>query len=151
MFYLNSFGFLLRYSDPETDVQGRDFSEPTEKRIALVVEDEEAVSRMIKAILEVTLKLDVTVVSNGLEGIRSTKNRDYDLIITDVRMPVMNGVDFYDWLCDHRPEMAERVLFITGDYGETNHFNRLTSSARPVLGKPFTLAALLNHCQELLD
>jgi CheY-like chemotaxis protein len=42
-------------------------------------------------------------------------NRDVDLIVSDIRMPEMDGPALFAWLQSERPELAARVAFVTGD------------------------------------
>ena len=63
--------------------------------------------------------------------------KDYDLCLIDIRTPVMNGKELYQWLKEKHPQLARRVIFTTGDVmgGDTQSF--LEQAARPFLPKPF--------------
>ena len=104
----------------------------------LVVEDEEAVARM----LELLLKGDghqVTVAGDGVCGLARLEEEQFDLVIIDLRMPRMSGRQFYGRLCAHFPELARRVVFVTGDVvsGDTSSFLQMARAS--VLAKPFTI------------
>jgi two-component system NtrC family sensor kinase len=104
----------------------------------LVVEDEEAVARM----LELLLRGDghqVTVAGDGVCGLARLEEEQFDLVIIDLRMPRLSGRQFYGGLCAHFPELARRVVFVTGDVvsGDTSSF--LQAARASVLAKPFTI------------
>jgi DNA-binding response OmpR family regulator len=106
------------------------------KRI-LVVEDEPTVNEVCRLVLTRD-GFEVDTAVNGETARRMLRERDYDLILMDVKMPGMDGREFYQILKAQHPELAGRVIFATGDVigGETREF--LDQSGRPVLSKPFT-------------
>jgi DNA-binding response OmpR family regulator len=75
---------------------------------------------------------------NGRVAQQKTQADDYDLILIDLRTPLMNGRELYSYLAEHRPELAARVVFTTGEMleGESSRF--LEESGMPYLAKPFT-------------
>ncbi len=66
----------------------------------------------------------------------------YDLVITDLRMPVLSGFEVHDWLAVHRPDLFARLIIATGDVASQPVREFLDRTPRPVLEKPFELAAL---------
>ncbi len=66
----------------------------------------------------------------------------YDLVVTDLRMPVMSGFEVHDWLATHRPDLFERLVIATGDVASQPVREFLGRVSRPVLEKPFELSAL---------
>jgi CheY-like chemotaxis protein len=66
----------------------------------------------------------------------------YDLVVTDLRMPVMSGFEVHDWLAKHRPDLFERLVIATGDVASQPVREFLGRVSRPVLEKPFELSAL---------
>jgi DNA-binding response OmpR family regulator len=75
---------------------------------------------------------------SGRVAQQKTQADDYDLILIDLRTPLINGRELYGYLAEHRPELAERVVFTTGEMleGESSRF--LEESGMPYLAKPFT-------------
>jgi CheY-like chemotaxis protein len=63
-------------------------------------------------------------------------------VISDFRMPVLNGGEFYHQVRQLKPDLARRIIFLTGDVvnEETQEF--LNSTGNPHLGKPFQLTTL---------
>ena len=66
----------------------------------------------------------------------------YNLVVTDLRMPVMSGFEVHDWLATHRPDLFERLVIATGDVASQPVREFLGRVSRPVLEKPFELSAL---------
>ena len=102
----------------------------------LVVDDEP----VIRDLLEKNLSLlghGVDTAADGAAAWELVEGREYDHIILDMKMPGMNGKDFFQMLKEANDEVAERVIFLTGDTlsGDTRNF--LASTGRPALSKPF--------------
>jgi DNA-binding NtrC family response regulator len=68
----------------------------------------------------------------------------WDVILTDLKMPALDGQGLYEQVCRARPEMAHRFIFSTGDLvnPETLAFLRTTGCA--YLSKPFKLESVLD-------
>jgi signal transduction histidine kinase len=109
-----------------------------ERRRILVVDDEESIQQLLTGVLEMDGH-DVQVANNGREALERVGREPFDLIITDIKMPVMGGPDLYRKLSDDANPLARRVIFITGDTvaPETRKFLQGVDNA--VLAKPFRL------------
>lgn len=110
---------------------------PSDKaRRILVVEDE-------PAICDVCLKVltgegfEVDIAANGKEGEDKLEEKHYDLILIDIRTPVMNGKQLYKNISEKYPELANRVILTSGEVigGDIQGFLEL--AGRPFLPKPF--------------
>jgi two-component system NtrC family sensor kinase len=109
-----------------------------ERRRILVVDDEDSIQKLLTGVLEMDGH-DVQVANNGREALDRLQREPFDLIITDIKMPVMGGPDLYKQLSDQANPLARRVIFITGDTvaPETRKFLQGVDNA--VLAKPFRL------------
>ncbi len=103
----------------------------------LVVEDEPVISRICMRTLTGE-GFEVDIAANGSLAEGMLKNKEYNLILIDIRTPVMNGKQLYRSINDNHPDLADRVIFTTGDLlaGDTKSF--LEQSGRLFLPKPFT-------------
>ena len=101
----------------------------------LVVDDEVEVAQIISDILSVDGH-QVEVVDSAHAALQKIERRLYDAVISDVRMPGMDGPGFYEALRERRPEQIDGLGFITGDTlsGRVREF--LDSVDRPYLEKP---------------
>ncbi len=80
----------------------------------LVVDDEALIlDLMVDVLGERGYRVDTA--EDGREACRKIGERPYDLVLTDVRMPNMNGIELYSQILAARPEMAGRIVFMTGD------------------------------------
>jgi len=108
---------------------------------ALVVDDEPILLECLADALGLW-GMDVEACPGGKEAIDCLGSRQFDLIVSDIRMPGLSGFEFYAWLKDHQPAMAGRILFTTGDAFDADTRTFLESNRLPVLGKPFDLKQL---------
>ena len=109
---------------------------------ALLIDDDTDVQRSLRKVLE-RAGFTVITVDNGLAALAELRARQFAVLVCDVRMPFMNGMELFEELKTQYPEVARRVVFITAwaSDPEIEHF--LDVSDRPWLRKPFDLGALL--------
>ncbi len=120
------------------------------RRRALVVEDEPAINQICLRVLN-SEGFEVDVTFNGQAAEEKLKEReDYDVVLVDIRTPIMNGKELYQHMKDNHPKLARRVIFATGDVmgGNTGRF--LEESGSPFLPKPFTPDELAKIVKETL-
>jgi len=103
----------------------------------LVVEDERVIAVICRRVLA-SEGFEVDIAANGKTAQHMVKTNHYDYCMIDVKMPVMNGDDFYRWLQEERPSLANRVIFTTGDVIGKGTGTFLEQSGKPFLPKPFT-------------
>jgi DNA-binding NtrC family response regulator len=106
----------------------------------LVVEDDAPIGRMLASILADEGYV-VDLASDGLTALGKIEAREYDLILTDLRMPELDGVGLYRELERRQPEMLRRVIVITGTSGHPEYESFLEETKVPYLEKPFSLQA----------
>jgi len=106
------------------------------KRV-LVVEDEPAICELCQRVLAGE-GFEVDIAANGKVAQDMIEEKQYDLCLIDIKMPIMNGKALYLWLKEKHPQQASRVIFTTGSVmgGDTTTF--LEQRGRPFLPKPFT-------------
>jgi len=135
--------------DEEPKEQETDLSLTRGKRI-LVVDDEEPVASLLRRILE-RLGCQVTTAHSGEEALAHLDAEEYDVIISDLKMPGMSGQELYALLRKNRPEVAERFIFVTGDVITPGTGYFIQASGRPSLAKPFTSGEIAVVLQEMLE
>lgn len=85
----------------------------------LVIEDDEVFKQFLKKFLK-EKGMNVSLASNGLEGLAKIEKQHFDLIITDLKMPKMNGMDFLKELKNKKGNDAA-VIVLTA-YGEMDNY-----------------------------
>ena len=114
-------------------------------RHVLLVEDEPGVSRVIRKMLEPEgARVDLAANGSVARQMLDAHNEAYDILLVDARTPVMDGRELYRYLESQHPELARRVVFITGDVMRHGFGSFLDSSGRPYLAKPFSREELLD-------
>jgi len=115
---------------------------PLERSLSvLVIDDEPHILHYMSATLT-AWGHQAVIADDGDQGLELAVAGEFDLIITDLRMPRLGGREFFETLRQRRPDLAARVYFSTGDTvrGDTLAFLELLD--RPYLHKPFSLAEL---------
>jgi signal transduction histidine kinase/CheY-like chemotaxis protein len=107
----------------------------------LIVEDEEAVRRpMVRYLTRRGAVVDEA--ADGVEGLARLRAQPAHVILADLRMPRMGGVELYAQLEEERPELAARVLFLSGDVSQLAAPGNTPVPRERVLVKPVELAEL---------
>jgi len=111
----------------------------------LIIDDEESVRALLRFALEAA-GYEVTEAANGRQGLERYRQRPMDLVIVDMLMPVMNGLDM---LLDLTREFLHaKVIAISGAGGEKNVLDTAKLlGVRHTLHKPFSMDALLKTVQ----
>ena len=108
----------------------------------LLVDDEPAVLRSLSRTLESAFVVHAVQSGAKAKALVSAGN-DFDLILCDLMMPEGSALDLLDWLLDTRPELARKLIVMTGG-GSERQAQATTHRAKPrLLPKPFTLPDLL--------
>ena len=121
---------------------------PDTKRI-LIVEDETSLRELFSEAVQ-ALGHAPTGAAQGEEAIQLLKGGTYDLIVSDIRMPGLSGMDLFGWIQSHRPELARKVLFTTGDAYDGPTLEFIEQHQLPYLSKPFDLKQFQRRLEELL-
>ena len=119
-------------------------------RRVLMVDDEEVVRLVVQEMLVSQFACQVDQARNGADALERLASCSYDLVISDIRMPVMNGTDLFRRVRTDFPELTERFIFITGHPGEQSLQDEIAVWGVPVIAKPFTLPRLTEACRPLL-
>jgi len=120
----------------------------------MVVDDEKDILRIIKRDLEITNEFQVEIFSSGNEALKSFKNHEpdyYDIIITDIRMPRMNGFDLYRQIKETRPNT--KIAFITAFEINKDEFTKVLPSieVKDFIIKPIDMNDLIFKIKSMLS
>jgi signal transduction histidine kinase/DNA-binding response OmpR family regulator len=116
----------------------------------LIIDDEPSIASGLKRLLSRD-GYTVETVANGHLALTKLRERSYDLLLSDMRMPEIDGPSLYRTLERQYPHLLRRVIFLTGDTlnPETKMF--LEQSAVPCLIKPCTVAEIRRAIQQVLE
>ncbi len=115
--------------------------EPGAARRILIVDDEPAIRSAISTYLR-SLGHTVDAFSSAREVLAAVATVSYDALVLDLRMPDMSGDVLFAELQATTPELARRVVFLTGDMQSEAARAFLSSTGRPAVSKPFLLDEL---------
>jgi two-component system cell cycle sensor histidine kinase/response regulator CckA len=125
-------------------------STPRRQGRILVIEDEVMILRLIRRFLEADGH-EVTATVSAREALALIQSGvQFDMILTDLMMPVMDGMVFYETLLGQNPDIARRVAFISGGPITARVTAFLESVPNLQIDKPFTVATLRDTVQRLL-
>ncbi|WP_028890146.1 sigma-54-dependent transcriptional regulator [Tenacibaculum ovolyticum] len=116
----------------------------------LIIEDEAAIRRVLKKIIsEENDAYEVEEAEDGLAGIEMIKNKDYDLVLCDIKMPKMDGVEVLEKAKKIKPETP--MVMISGHGDLDTAVNTMRLGAFDYISKPPDLNRLLNTVRNALD
>lgn len=113
----------------------------------LVVDDDPAVAALLKSVLR-TMG-DVDVASNGEEGLEKIRKKYYALIISDIRMPKIDGIELYEQVQRIFPSIKTRFLLFSGGVSE-HHLRLIKEYNLQLLEKPAMIRDILAHASAVL-
>ena len=116
---------------------------------ALVIEDEPALGAAVAEALS-DAGFTVDRASDGEEGLTRVTQGPYDLIVCDLKMPRIDGMQFYRAMAAATPALARRVIFVTGAVAGTDAERFLEETGCRWLAKPFRLGDLLRAARDAL-
>jgi two-component system NtrC family sensor kinase len=116
----------------------------------LVVDDEPLVAALMTDILGLE-GYEVETAKNGREALEKIAGRSYDVILSDLRMPELDGVGLYRELEQQRPRLLPRLAFVSGTTEPPEYVSFLEWTGATVLSKPFNIADLHRLVQRLLQ
>ncbi len=137
----------LRTPHREATSEGTESAHAVKK--ILVVDDERSVVDLVKRILA-SRGYQVDTAGDGHTAIQMVSQRAYDLIIVDLKMPDIGGMEVYQSIKEANPAQAERVAFFSGDVISPHTTSFLERAGRPFLVKPFTVQELVEFVHRAL-
>ena len=113
----------------------------------LVVEDDSAIREIMKTKLS-SLGYNIDVADSGVEALGMLNFMAYDLVVSDISMPIMDGLTLYSEATERQPALKSRFIFITGLYNDKmKDFSR--ENFCPYLYKPFKMKELTDKVAEM--
>jgi len=115
----------------------------------LVVDDDAAVRELMAAVVTNAGHV-VDVAANGRDALAFLERAACDLIVCDLKMPVLDGAGLYDQIRDRWPALLARLLFVSGSAAMPEYELFLRTAQPFILPKPFAIAHLQEAVQRML-
>ncbi len=116
----------------------------------LLIEDEPSVMAYVRAALERS-GYPVVAVNSGAEALRLLAGGSFSGVVSDMRTPGgVDGADVHAWIAGNRPELASRLVFITGDIANEETVATLQKTGAPCVEKPFRVQQLLEVVEKTI-
>ena len=117
----------------------------------LVVDDEPLVAALMADALELVEGYEIETAKNGREALEKIAARSYDAILSDLRMPELDGVGLYRELEQQHQSLLLRLAFVSGTTEPPEYASFLEQTGATVLSKPFAIADVHRLVQRLLQ
>ena len=116
----------------------------------LLIEDEPAVMAYARAALERS-GYSVVCTESGAEGLRLLAADKFLGVVSDMRTPGgVDGADVHAWLARNCPDLAERIVFITGDIANEDTVATLRKTGAPCVEKPFRVQQFISVVEKTM-
>jgi len=116
----------------------------------LLIDDEPSLLRGVARVLR-REGYTVATAANGRYALAQLQVQRYDVILSDLEMPDIDGRAFYALLRQQYPALCKRVIFFTGASSEADNGAFLAQCGQPWLRKPFSLAVLRRAIAQMLS
>lgn len=116
----------------------------------LVVEDSSAMRAFVRAALEEVLGAEVMEAESGLRALRSLPGESFDLVVVDVNMPDLNGLELVSFMRKSERHRETPILLISTEAAARDRERGIALGANGFLSKPFTPDALCERVRELV-
>jgi CheY-like chemotaxis protein len=122
---------------------------PRRKRPRVLVIDDEALLCQLLA-ESLAAEYEVETFSTPQAGLDTLLRERFDVVLCDLMMPEITGMQIYEQLAESRPELARSIIFITGGAFTEDARRFLATTRRPQIRKPFTHEELVDAIEDLL-
>lgn len=116
----------------------------------LLIEDEPAVMAYVCAALERS-GYQVVTAPSGADALRLLESGNFQGVVSDMRTPGgVDGAQVHAWISSHRPELAQKVVFITGDIANEETVATLQKTGAPCVEKPFLVQQFISVVEKTM-
>lgn len=122
---------------------------PAVRARILLVDDDPTVTQLITDMLSLD-GYGVDTAPNGIAALEKIEGRRYDLILTDLHMPELDGAGLYRELAKRQTHPPQKIIFLTGTAGTSEAHRLVQETGLPLLRKPFNIVELLELVRKVL-
>jgi two-component system NtrC family sensor kinase len=130
----------VAHVQPVESPVGEYMPDAPERRL-LIVDDEPGIVDVLRRALD-EKGFQTESACNGAEALSRLASKEYDLIISDICMPEMNGEKLHAAISERYPHLRDRIIFVTGDTVSPSSRNFLEQSGARWLNKPFDISEI---------
>ena len=144
---------IVSLTPPVEAIVARAQDQPSEKYNGkiLVVDDEPGVRALLEKILTQNGYAVEVIADAGIARDKLDAGEIFDVILIDIRMPGMNGVEFYVYISEKKPALKNRIIIITGDVMGLDIKAFLAQNNLPSLSKPFDIKLLKKQIADVIN
>ncbi len=135
---------------PELMPQALQFENLVRGKRILVVDDEKYILDFFVEVFH-TLPVLVDTAGDGRVAMHKMQAEEYDLVVTDFKMPQMSGRELFNWIKENRPNLATRIIFVTGDTVSVETRSFFEDNHNRYLAKPFKIEEVKEVIQQALE
>lgn len=117
----------------------------------LIVEDSPAMRQLIAMALRRLRDTEIDEACDGVEGLKKIKAGEYDMMITDINMPVMDGLKLVSLVRQDPRHAGIPIIIITTESGNEDRARAMALGANAYITKPIQAPAVLAKVKELLQ
>jgi two-component system NtrC family sensor kinase len=136
-------------SSTELTPEALQFENLVRNRRILVVDDEKYILDFFVEVFR-SLPMHVDTANDGRAAMRMMQSCEYDLIVTDFKMPQMSGRELFNWIKRNRPHLANSIIFVTGDTVSPETRSFFEHNQNRYLAKPFKIEEVKEVIQQAL-
>lgn len=114
----------------------------------LIIDDEVALLNLLKAVLSDEFEVDIA--ENGMEGLKKIEESYYDAVISDIDMPIMDGVELFKDVLKNNPQQAGVFAFATG-YSTDERANFARKNGITLYEKPYTFDQIRDFIHQCVE
>jgi CheY-like chemotaxis protein len=115
----------------------------------LVVDDESVIAQLVADILGGE-GYEVDIARHGAAALERLSERRYDLVLSDLRMPELDGIGLFRAVEERFPALLGRFVFITGTSEHADYRDLIEALSVPILTKPFDMVELQRLVRDVL-
>ena len=115
----------------------------------LVVDDDETLSEFVSRLLT-SEGYEVDTAIDGSDALEKIKGKKYNLLLTGIRMPRIDGFELYKHVKKIAPSLAKKTIVVSGSVKATDTKEFLSRNKLPYMSKPFSAKKLVNKVNRML-
>jgi len=128
----------------------RRFNDMARAKKILMVDDEKYILDFLIEVFRL-LPFTVDTATDSRTALNKIQSCEYDLVITDYKMPQMSGGDLFNWVKENRPSLADKIVFMTGDTVNPETHSFFKDNRIRYLTKPFKIEEIKDIVAQTLE